>query len=327
MTRRTRFSCFHFGGLVWLVASSLAAAAEPERLPDGIPPLTGEAVVKHGDGAESTISVTLRRDTWREIRAVLPRLEWPEPTWEQIPGTQEREGTMTLPLRGDAESPFCRVVGMDGSPVGGDELVEQLEIKQPVLVSASGLMPHPCYLRLPTSARLIVLLGPGEEDEADEAPLDEKAADAAERDAEREDELENWGEDQSQQYYFQLMQGAAAFNIETEEAAAEYLRGIWRLDRRAHVGGGHYVRSDRGDDVTLICTDEWLVTSIFEASADVRIEEVKRFETIEVTGNRTLSVDSGSQFMPLGEDHVAFVKYDFIAVLKRVPCESEAESE
>jgi hypothetical protein len=36
-------------------------------------------------------------------------------------------------------------------------------------------------------------------------------------------------------------------------------RDTWRLDKRAHIGGGHYVRADQGDDVTVIFTGEWLL--------------------------------------------------------------------
>jgi hypothetical protein len=57
---------------------------------------------------------------------------------------------------------FCRVTDMSGKELERQQIVEQLRTKQPVLVSVDGRMPDACYLRLPTPAKLIVLLGPGE---------------------------------------------------------------------------------------------------------------------------------------------------------------------
>mgnify|MGYP001587151686 CR=1 FL=1 len=129
----------------------MASGAESSPLPVGIPPLTGTAIARATDGEDSksdwTIALTLPRDTWREIQFVMPRLDWPEPTWEKVrPGV--RDGTMTLV--GDSMPTHFSVVDMKGKELGRDQIIEQLKTKQPVLVSASGRMPHACYLQLPT---------------------------------------------------------------------------------------------------------------------------------------------------------------------------------
>jgi hypothetical protein len=249
--------CFYV--MAVLTASGTSIAAESSRLPEGVPPVTGAAVARavQGDGSQWTIAVTLPRDTWREIQVVMPKMTWPEPKWEQVrPGV--REGTMTL--IGDSVPACFRVVDMNGKEPGRDQVLEQLKSKTPVLVSASGQMPHACYLRLPTQARLIVLLGPG--DKQDVANTRTPAQGAK---GERDLDVRDWTEEESQQYFFSLMQKSAAFKIKSEEEASKYLRGIWRLDKRAHIGGGHYVRSDRGEDVTAICTKQWLVVRLGNA--------------------------------------------------------------
>jgi hypothetical protein len=89
----------------------------------------------------------------------MPKLDWPEPTWEEVrPGF--REGTMNLV--GDSMPPWFRVVDMNGKELGRDQILELFKTKQTVLVSASGRMPRSCCLQLPTPAKAIVLLGPGD---------------------------------------------------------------------------------------------------------------------------------------------------------------------
>ena len=310
-----------FATLFLFATASIPLAAETPGLPDGIPPLTGHAVVQsnEGDDAKSrwTIALTLPRDTWREIQFAMPKLEWPEPKWVQVrPGF--REGTMTMP--GDSMPAFFAIVDMNGKQLRSDQALKQLETKKPVLVSASGRIPDACNLQLPTQAELIVLLGPGAEQDQVKAPATKKP-DLAEA-ATKEDvsELKDWTEAKSQQYFFKLMQNAKTFKIETEEAASKYLQGIWRLDKRAHIGGGHYVRADRGADVAVMCTDQWLVVRFIDTK-EVR-DVVKRYDRIEIDKNSHLHVRgknaiSFDHFMPLDKDHMAVLAYDYIAVVRR----------
>ena len=145
---------------------------------------------------------------------------------------------------------------------------------------------------------------------------DDKATDEPDAD------LKDRSEQQSQQYFFSLMQKRANYTITSEEEGSKYLRGIWRLDRRAHVGGGHYVRADQGDDVTVVCTDEWLVQTEFNRNTEPVVERVKRIHGIIFDSDGSLSIDASRKFQPLDADHMAIAAYDYIAVLQRIVCES-----
>lgn len=307
---------------ILMALGSLASGAESDRLPGGIPPLSGKAHARTTDGDDSksdwTIELTLPEDTWRAIQDVMPKLNWPEPTWKNVrPGI--REGTMTLV--GDSTPTWFRVVDMNGKELGRDQIIELLKTKHTVLVSASGRMPHSCYLQLPTPGKAIVLLGPGDNHDVAEAKT--PAVETAE---EKDIDLKDWAEEKSQQYFFNLMQKTASFKIETEEEASEYLQGIWRLDKRAHMGGGHYVRADRGEDVTVICTGKWLVITDL-SGADARDMAVARVESVEPDEKGHLQVKTRNsitfdRFQPLDKDHMAVLAYDYIAVVQRVACET-----
>jgi len=298
-------------------------------LPEGIPPVTGTAVAQIAEGDESesgwTIALTLPRDTWRAIQVAMPKLEWPEPKWEKVrPGF--REGTMTLV--GDSMPTRFRVVDISGKELAGDQVLQQLNSKTPVLIAASGRMPPACYLGLPTHAKLIVLLGPGDKQEEvaeGKKPKDTKAIPADNAKEPHAIDLKQWSEEKSQQYFFELMQKSKEFKIKTQEEASNYLQGIWRLDKRAHVGGGHYVRADLGADVAVVCTDKWLVVRLMNAKETN--DTVSRFERIErdEKGHLHLKEEVGSafdHFLPLDDDHMAVLAYDFIAVVQRIPCET-----
>ena len=90
--------------LAVLIVSGISLAAESNPLPVGIPPVMGKAVAQATEGDDSksmwTIALTLPRDTWREIQVAMPKLDWPEPKWEEVrPGY--RDATMTLPMGGN----------------------------------------------------------------------------------------------------------------------------------------------------------------------------------------------------------------------------------
>jgi hypothetical protein len=170
---------------------------------------------------------------------------------------------------------------------------------------------------LPTPANAIVLLGPGDSQDVAGAK-----APAVETAAELDIDLNKWTEEKSQRYYFELMQKSDSFKIETEEEASEYLQGIWRLDKRAHVGKAHYVRADLGADVTVVCTDTWLVLTAINGTeaSDMAVAHVERVEPDEkghlhVKTRKSITFD---RFQPLDKDHMAVLAYDFIAVVQRV---------
>jgi hypothetical protein len=318
-----------------LVAGSVSLAAEPAQLPKGLPPLSGEAVVEATEREPSksgwTIALTMRDETWDAIKDVMPEAEWPGITETATHGSIY-EGTMKLPISDRSQPVLCRVVNMDGKEIGHAELAKKLKTKKPVLVSVSGQMPAACYLKLPTSASLIVLLGPGGKNDADgasSAPKSDgdgqKVAPAPHATEAAEDDLKDWGKEKSQQYFFGLMMNARKFKIASNEEAAKYMRGSWRLDKRAHVGGGHYVQADQGDDVTVICTDEWLVKKILNHQKPRVHESVGRIEKIVLDPSGIITVNDRGRFQPLDEDHMAVLDYDFIAVLRRISCEFEAE--
>jgi hypothetical protein len=131
------------------VVAASPLEAQPSWRPEGVPPLTGAAVARavEGNGSQWSIAVTMPRDTWREVQIVMPKLNWPEPIWEDVrPGI--REGTMTLPMGDDSMPALCAVVDMNGKRLGHDQIMQQLKTKTPVLVSVTGQVPHACYRRL-----------------------------------------------------------------------------------------------------------------------------------------------------------------------------------
>ena len=295
---------------------------ELDRRPDGVPPLTGEAVVREVEGARSrwSIALTMPSESWRATKGELPKLRWPE-IKQTVRKSSIYEGTMTLPI-GDASQTFCRVAGMNGKELDRKQIVELLKTKQPVLVSLDGRVPETCYLRLPSPAKLIVLLGPAGKRDARQSPP--PSTERVPR--EHHDELKGWGEDKSWQYFKQLTRKSRAFNVKTKEDAIKYVKGIWRLDKRAHIGGGHYVRADQGEDVIVICTDEWLVVRALGKAyaSDMTVARFDRIEPDErghlfFKGKNRIMFD---HFQPLDEDHMAVHNYDFIAVVRRIACET-----
>ena len=125
-------------------------------------------------------------------------------------------------------------------------------------------------------------------------------------------------EEESQRYYFSLMQKAETFRLHPA-AAPNYLRGVWRLDRRAHVGGGHYVRADKGDDVALICNDQRLVQMDFNRNDERSVEFVGQLSKLTAGANGSLHFgDNKRHLMPLDLNHMAVAMYDYVAVLERV---------
>jgi hypothetical protein len=268
---------------------------------------------------EWTLSVTLGKEVWHAVGRVMPRQDWPEITWERIPGSTASLGTMTFPMDGSAGSALCRILDLDGREVGRDRALKELETARRLLVSVSGRIPEQRYHRLPSQVELIVVLGP-EAKGALRTSMPDSEHRAVDGDPDgkiAELDPATWGEQESQEYFFGLMEKGKSFRIESEADARRYLEGLWRLDRRAHLGGGHYVHADRGDDVTVICTDAWLVTSVFNHHATPVAESVHRVETMTIRSDGSIVVNGSERFKPLDEDHMAMLGYDFIAVVRR----------
>ena len=123
-------------------------------------------------------------------------------------------------------------------------------------------------------------------------------------------------EEESLRYYFGLMQKAQAYRIE-QGAAGRYLRGVWRLDPKAHVGSGHYARADKGDDVSLICNNERLIQVDFNRNHDEFVEVTEQLSEIRVEEDGSLSFGQGRRYIPLDDNHMAVAAYDYIVVLRR----------
>ena len=125
-------------------------------------------------------------------------------------------------------------------------------------------------------------------------------------------------EEESQRYFFSLMQKGQSFRIHPG-AAPRYLRGVWRLDRRAHVGGGHYAMAERGDDVILICNDERLIQIDFNRHDDRFIEFTEQLSNLAGDADGSLNFGSRKrQIKPLDENHLAVIMYDYLVVLERI---------
>lgn len=307
-----------------LFAGGTPLAAGDDRQDAGVlPPLTGMAVARSMDGerqeAEWTLSVTLGEEAWQAVGQVLPAREWPEITWERVRGSTASLGTMTFPMDGSASPVLCRVLDLDGKEVGRDRALEDLGTEKRLLVSATGRIPEPRYRRLPSQAALIVVLGPeaGGVSPTPTPDAERRAVDGNDDDETAELDPADWGEQESQEYFFGLMEKGKSFRIESEADARRYMEGLWRLDRRAHVGGGHYVHADRGDDVTVICNDTWLVTSVFNRRATPVAESVHRIESVTVKFDGSVVINGSERFKPLDQDRMAMLGYDFIAVVQR----------
>ncbi|MDJ0759038.1 MAG: hypothetical protein QNJ19_06535 [Woeseiaceae bacterium] len=125
-------------------------------------------------------------------------------------------------------------------------------------------------------------------------------------------------EEESQRYFFSLMQKGQHFRVHPK-AAANYLRGVWRLDRNAHVGAGHYTRADQGDDVVLFCNDERVLQIDFSRNHDRFIEFEEQLSRL--TAGRDGAFNFGNEkwhIKPLGDNHIVITRYDYIVVLERV---------
>ena len=124
-------------------------------------------------------------------------------------------------------------------------------------------------------------------------------------------------EEESQQYFFSLLQQGQSFRIHPA-VFPRYLRGVWRLDRRAHVGAGHYVQAERGDDVVMICNDERLVQIDFNRESADFIEFTGKLSDLAAGEDGSFHFGKGSlQIQPLDGNHIAVRRYDYIAVLER----------
>lgn len=123
--------------------------------------------------------------------------------------------------------------------------------------------------------------------------------------------------EESQQYYFGLMQKAETFKVAHEDAA-EWLHGVWRLERRAHIGGGHYVRADRGDDVTLISNYERLLQIDFNHGHNGMVQVIADLADIRAEEDGSWNFGRTRRYIPLDDYHLAVADYDYVVVLRRI---------
>jgi len=123
--------------------------------------------------------------------------------------------------------------------------------------------------------------------------------------------------EESQQYFFSLMQKAETFRVAPEDAS-QWLHGVWRLERRAHVGGGHYVRSDRGDDVTLISNYERLLQIDFNHGHNGMVQVIADHADIRAEEDGSWNFGKTRRYIPLDDYHLAVAEYDYIVVLRRI---------
>ena len=128
--------------------------------------------------------------------------------------------------------------------------------------------------------------------------------------------------EESQQYFFTLMQKAETFRIAPEDAG-EWLHGVWRLERRAHVGGGHYVRSDRGDDVTLISNYERLLQIDFNHGHNGMVQVIADLADIRAEEDGSWNFGKTRRYIPLDDYHLAVADYDYVVVLRRISGDSD----
>ena len=125
-------------------------------------------------------------------------------------------------------------------------------------------------------------------------------------------------EEESLKYYFSLIQKGKTYRVHPG-AAPRYLRGVWRLDRKAHVGAGHYARAENGDDVVLICNDERLIQIDFNREGDTFVEFTGQLSDLTGAADGSMHFGKEKRFItPLDENHLSVAQYDYIVVLERV---------
>lgn len=136
----------------------VATAADVPPLPRQVPPVLGVAVVIDGgtDAPESgwRIRVTIPKVRWEVVGEIVPKRSWPDLVAEVT------ETMLTLEMGGRSALRESRIVSLDGTPLTRAEAVERLTESTPVLISLSGSLPDPYYLRLTRPDALIVVLGP-----------------------------------------------------------------------------------------------------------------------------------------------------------------------
>ena len=146
----------------------------------------------------------------------------------------------------------------------------------------------------------------------------ETTDDSSEHQASRSrNELPEFTEEESEKYYFDLMQRAKGFRVQKEDAAT-YLRGVWRLDRRAHISGGHYTHADLGDDVSLVCTDKVLIQVDFNRNKPESHEYAVKLKDLHQDEQGRIHFDNHRLFVPMSKDHLAVGQYDYVVILRRV---------
>jgi hypothetical protein len=145
--------------LLLAVALSVSQAAdsrvvEDTKLPKGLPPLVGTAVVSDIKGDEWHVRLTVPKARWEIVGKVVPKSEWPELKVVVV------KDTRMLIFGGPSALAESRVVDLNGKAIERDELLRQLKVETPVLVSVSWEMVDPYYLQIVKPGTLVILLGP-----------------------------------------------------------------------------------------------------------------------------------------------------------------------
>jgi hypothetical protein len=125
-------------------------------LPAGAPPVVGLAVASDGSGDEWQIRLLVPKVRWEVVGRVVPKSEWP-----QLKTTAEWD-RRTVSFGGRSALAEARVVDLQGKDVPRADVLRRMKAQTAVLVSISGELVDPFYLRLTRPDTLVILLGPRE---------------------------------------------------------------------------------------------------------------------------------------------------------------------
>jgi hypothetical protein len=152
--------CLTIVGL--LTAAAAQPAGDKGRLPADLPPVVATATATEADdpfgGPEKVLKVRLiiPRMEGRTVGEVVPKRDWPRVDVTVTPV----ERTITLGGADPTALAPSRVLGADGRDLPRAEVLRRLQAEAPVLLSVTGKMVDPYYLRVSSKDVVIVVLGP-----------------------------------------------------------------------------------------------------------------------------------------------------------------------
>jgi hypothetical protein len=159
-------TCLSIGMLLSSAAASESALSDDKRAltaPNGVAPLAGVAILLPQDAADVgnhawSLRLSVPKVVWEIIGKERPKMEWTKIKADVemliLEFRMGYSGATQL-----AEQSQNRLVDLNGKRLGRKEALERLGENTPVLVSVSGEMPDPFYLRCVKPDTLIVLLG------------------------------------------------------------------------------------------------------------------------------------------------------------------------